>query len=357
MFRIFRKLKRRSIVFTADDFFANKSLKEGKRDLKYYINKFKNNLKLTNLFGIEDEDIKPKRGIEIALILHLIIFIVIIFPWYIFAKPKKMEKRVAVTVMRKAGGNNTGENAPVVAENPNNNEQNKQDNSLTKNNKEEKVVKKDVKEKPVAKEKDGNNVSKIIDNLKSFANGKSNDVINNNQVEKASQKNKNDDKSSKKDVPEKSEKQKKDAVKNDSGSNAKASDGSDGGVGKDSRFTDVADIDGISTEKEVSGIANDKNTIAAQLHACWTQTQLKSKMPKDIFVSVLINFSPNGQISSYNIREKQYLNASQNIAYNVAKDNVKIALENCKNIKGLRSENYQQWRQISVNFKYSEIEI
>ena len=125
---------------------------------------------------------------------------------------------------------------------------------------------------------------------------------------------------------------------------------------KNNKFADIADINGISSLNEIDDISNSKNLIFAQLHACWTQTQVKSKMPKDIFVTVIITFSPNGTIANYTIENKNYANPQKALAYNVAKDNVKIALEACKSLKGLDVKKYEEWKRTRIEFKYSNID-
>ena len=299
------------------------------RIINYFIK-----LKFFYLFNVREEEINFRKILKISIFIHIFLFIVAIFPYEYFIPSKTIKLNdISVQIMP-----SVKYAAYIEKENKNENIEEINESSAIQTDK--------IAEKKPEEVK--------IENKEIIPINK-NENIQNNKIPVV-------DKKIQKIEPKKTNKLPKEIKKIpvkkidtiDHESKIKAQNIIETKTIEDN----TQDVEAISTLNEIKNIEsiNDKKTISAQLHTCWTATQINTKMSSDISVTVVINYNPNGSMQSYNIENKRYRTSEKMIGYNIAKNNVKIALNNCSYIKNLNQKNYNSWKQIRVNFKYSKVE-
>ncbi len=302
---------------------------------KKWILRFLNGLRLENLFRIEDEDINSRRGVEFAIVVHLLILILVVFPYDLFRiKEKKVSKiRVSVLQMGAAGGMGaTIMSDPAKLESQLPTEAKKE---VIAN---EVVTEKRPIEKPIEEIKKQDDFAKKIEKLEKIATKK-------------------EDKKSVEDISKslsKKDSKKEKVVQNDLDSGASSSAVAESNRVLD-KFSDAGSINGVSKGEKQGGIANERNIISAAFHKYWLQTKVANNMPKDIVVDVEVYFDIEGRVLKYNIIEKKYTQDYQITAYREAKESVRDTIEACKKVDGLAKDRYALWQKVDLQFRYSKL--
>lgn len=273
-----------------------------------------NKLNPNHVFDLGQEDVNAKRNIEIAIAMHLIMLILVLFP-YDKLFPKKHIKFEGVFVQL---------GSPKSIINPNGNNIPTMNHNNIPSNTDLEVP----KSSPQIEEQEKSIFKKIVKSVKGIATSSTDGTIpvTNGEV--------------------------KDNKKTTT--NNQISDGL--GTGMRDEYEDFTDINSVTSSGEMRGMNNDKKIISAHLLTCWMATQVSMRMPPDISVNVMLYFNQDGTIDHYKIIDKSYETPSKMLAYNVAVENAKKAIENCRNVKGLNEKNYSIWSTMNVTFKYSKID-
>ncbi len=275
--------------------------------------------KLQLMFDLKDEGGNAQKSIEIAFAIHLILLILIIFPYdklYVknIVRPSGVFVKLQMISKPNPNGNNIA--ASNLVDVQSNQKALDKSSAAALNPKSDAVVK--------------GGISSLLDDI----NSKVRNIIDKKpETKKATEA--------------------KQVAKNSSANSQNSPDG----TGIKDAADDAQDINSVTSHGEMDSVQNGKQIIAAQLHACWTATQVNSQMPPGISVDVVLHFSSDGNIQTYNILPKQYANPNQALAYSTAVDSARQAISNCRYIKGLSVNTYDSWKVLNVSFKYSKIDL
>lgn len=353
-----------------------------KSSLKKWCLKTLDRLRFENLFKIEDEDIDSKKGIDFAIITHIVLLILAIFPYDLFVVKPKKESKIKVSILQKGaigGMGSTVISDPTKlgpqASTEEKNEVIGGDDAVSKEvQKEEIKAKEEIKEikkpeqpKEDIKQKPIDNDSKKIEmpSEKKPKEKKVEELKKDNQIDEITKSLELSKKPNKKPTTNENS---KDQAKNSSTEKQKNNNPtSQKGDGKSSpatldrssafdKFSEASSINGISTGEKQGGVVNERNIISATFHKCWLQTKVSGTMPKDIVVDVDVYFDVNGKVINYSIIEAKYNEPYKVLAYNQAKESAKTAIQNCSQIQGLSKERYGVWKKVNLQFKYSQLD-
>lgn len=108
---------------------------------------------------------------------------------------------------------------------------------------------------------------------------------------------------------------------------------------------------GDQTENTVSA----PDYIKTKMKPCWPIDR-GAKNYQKLRVEVRLLLGENGDINSLNVINGAQIIASQNSAWRAARDKVLAGLHECAPYDGLRAQDYEQWKNMKLNFQPGEVQ-
>lgn len=291
------------------------------------------------IFNLRDSDSDGSKTADISIAIHLVLFILAIFPYDFFQHKPIEEKRVNIAIMRSGGKKAIQNNnqrvepeeahvSPEIPESP-------------------KIEKPDI-EKKVAEVKP--DVAKEIE-LKKPDQSKTN-IPKKDPINKAvaTPNDKLASENTKSNMNTTDAKTTNTSPTNTSQSSANGNTGNSADI-----LEGLEDVNDVTSAGKNSKVYNARAIISSVFHKHWIKAHLATKAANDLGVKVVVFFDKDGNITNYKIIEPKSDNDVDEMYYQELISGINIVMLNCKTVPNLPVESYNSWKEVVLTFKYSAV--